>query len=31
MTLESAMALMDFGIACFSIGYTIGKDFNTRK
>ncbi len=31
MALESAMALLAFGLACFSIGYTIGKDLNTRK
>ena len=31
MALESAMALLDFGIACFSLGYMLGKDLNTRK
>ena len=31
MTLESAIALLGFGVAMFSIGYTIGKDLNTRK
>ncbi len=31
MTLESVMALVAFGIACFSIGYTLGKDLNTKQ
>ena len=31
MALESVMALVAFGIACFSLGYTLGKDLNTRK
>ena len=31
MALESAMALLAFGVACFSLGYTLGKDLNTRK
>ncbi len=31
MAIESAMALVAFGIACFSLGYTMGKDLNTRK
>ncbi len=31
MTIESAMAVVAFGVACFSLGYTLGKDLNTRK
>ena len=31
MALESAMALLAFGIACFRLGYMLGKDFNKQK
>ena len=31
MAIESAMALVAFGIACFSLGYTMGKDLNKQK
>ena len=31
MALESAMALLAFGITCFRLGYMLGKDLNTRK
>lgn len=31
MALESAMGLLAFGIACFSLGYTLGKDLNKQK
>jgi len=31
MALESAMVLLAFGITCFSLGYMLGKDLNTRK
>ena len=31
MALESAMALLAFAIACFGLGYTLGKDLNTKQ
>ena len=31
MTLESAMGLLAFAIACISFGYMLGKDLNAKQ
>ncbi len=31
MSMNDLIAILCFGISCFSIGYAIGKDINPKK
>ncbi len=31
MDILSLMAVLSFGLTCFSVGYTFGKDYHTKK
>lgn len=31
MTIEEVIALLSFGLTCFGLGYTLGKDSNKTQ